>query len=187
MPLFRGTIHKYLEGTLPDSGWVNTYHINAASESAAMEVLRLVKNVERQVHWNNIEFDRLSIRQASGISSAGIQETVAEQGDRDASGENFLPLFCTVRVVCTDAVNRPDQKYLRCPINENEQDNGILTSGAIAFLTANYCADLIAIDGVVSSSAVPYTSVAAVTAVQNRQRGWHRRTRPGFKRGWVPA
>lgn len=187
MPLYRGSIHKYIVGNLPSSGWLNTYHISAASENDAMDVLSEILVVEQNVHWSNVQFDRLSVRLESDLATAGIQRATAAVGERDATGEDFLPLFCVARVILADSVNRPDQRYLRLPISEGEQTNGVISNALNNFIADNYIAPLFAIPGVVSSSAVPYTLGSTAAAVQNRQRGWHRRQRVGFRRGWVPV
>lgn len=70
---------------------------------------------------------------------------------------------------------------------ESDQTNGELSNTAVNFISDTYVAPLFAITGVVSSSHVPYTLGQVLSAVQNRQRGWHRRERVGFKRGWVPV
>lgn len=185
MAFYLGTIHKEFAAQPEITGWVNTYHLSASGEEEALDILQDIMLIEQAVHWSSIRFDRLAVRQDSPLAGSGRQRSVNIVGARDASGEDFLPSFCTVRVVFGDGVNRPDQKYLRLPINENEQTNGNLEAGLILSVNTDYVQPLIALSGVVSSSHVPYQTGGAQSIVQNRQRGWHRRTRPGFKRGWV--
>lgn len=166
--------------------WVNTYHVSAANEDDAIAIMEDVVAMERAIHWSDVFFTRLSVRQDSPLAGSGRQVALTGTGDRDATGEDFLPSFCTARIILTDGVNRPDQRYFRLRINENENDNGSLSSTLITFLEVNFIATFIALSGVVSSSHVPYTGGTVFPGVQNRQRGWHRRTRAGFHRGWVP-
>jgi hypothetical protein len=185
--LYIGAIHKRFANQGAEPPWLNTYHVNAATEDDALDVMESIKEIEREVHWNNIEFWRLSVRQASVLAGSGRQRAISDLGVRDAGGENFLPSFCTVRVVFTDLVNRPDQKYLRPMINENEQTSGAVDASLITLMETAYAEPLLALPSVVSSNGVPLTGQTVYPFVQNRQRNWHRRHRDGFKRGWVPV
>lgn len=185
MAFYNGQIKKGI-ADIRDS-WVNTYHVSAANDDDAMSIMQDIVAMEKAIHWSDIFFERVSVRQDSPLAGSGRQVALLGTGDRDATGEEFLPSFCTVRIVLTDGVNRPDQKYFRLRINENENLSGLLSTTLIEFLEINFIATFIALSGVVSSSHVPYTGGTVVPQVQNRQRGWHRRTRPGFKRGWVPV
>jgi len=182
---YNAQIHKAI-GDVRDN-WCNTYHVSAADEDDALSIMEDVAAMEKAIHWSDVFFTRIAVRQDSPLAGSGRQLALTGTGDRDATGEQFLPSFCTVRIVLTDGVNRPDQRYFRLRINENENESGLLSSTLITFLEVNFIATFIALSGVVSSSHVPYTGGTVVPQVQNRQRGWHRRTRPGFKRGWVPV
>jgi len=166
--------------------WVNRYHVSAADEDDAITIMQDVVAMEKAIHWSDVFFTRLAVRQDTALAGSGRQVALTGTGDRDASGENFLPSFNTVRIAFVDGVNRPDQKYFRLRINENENESGLLSSTLITFLEINFIATYVALSGVVSSSHVPLTGGSVVPQVQNRQRGWHRRTRPGYHRGWVP-
>jgi hypothetical protein len=41
--------------------------------------------------------------------------------------------------------------------------------------------------GIRGPNGEPLITAEVQTAIQMRQIGWHRRVRPGFKRGWVPV
>jgi len=187
MPVYRGSIYKEFALQGGERPWVNTYHVNAATEDDALDDLEAIVEIERAVHWSNVHFFRIAVRQASALAGSGRQRQINLLGTRDATGESFLPSFCTVRVVFSDTINRPDQKYLRLMINENEQAGGEIEASLLTLIDESYAEPLIALPSVVSSSEVPYTGGTVYPYVQNRQRGWHRRSRPGQKRGWVPA
>lgn len=166
--------------------WSNVYHVNAASEEAALDIGEDIAALEMTVSFDVILAVKLSARQQSALAGSGRQRAISVQGSKDSAGENFLPLFNTVRVTFTDGVARPDQKYLRLPVAETDQNGGALSGGTIDFIEANYSVPLMALDGVVSSQGVPYTSQIVQPNVQMRQRNWSRRARPGFHRGYVP-
>lgn len=187
MPLYIGTIYKEFAAAGVEPAWVNTYHVNAADEEGALDLMESVQDIERAVHWSNVHFFRIAVRQASILAGSGRQRAYDLLGDRDATGESFLPSFCTVRAIFSDQINRPDQKYLRLLINETEQGNGALDGSIITFVTTNYITPLLGLVGLVSSNGGQLTGGTVYPYVQNRQRGWHRRSREGFKRGWVPV
>lgn len=185
--LYIGSIYKEFVAQGEERPWVNTYHVDAANEDDALDNLESISVIERTVHWSNIHFFRLAVRQPSPLAGSGRQRAIDEVGDRDATGESFLPSFCTVRVTFSDNVARPDQKYLRLMINENEQAGGTLESSIVTLIDTSYADPLLALPYLVSSQGATLTGSAVYPYVQNRQRGWHRRSRPGYVRGWVPV
>jgi len=186
MAVYVVTIKKqYVSALLNESPWVNTYHVTAADEEGALSVAAGLVDIEKAVHWSDIAFTKMSVRQDSVLAGSGRSIGLSGTGERDATGESFLPSFCTARVSFTDGIARPDQKYLRLNINENEQTNGNLDSSLIDFLEDNYVTPLLSYVGLVSSDGVQYTAGVVNPSVQMRQRSWSRRFRPGFKRGWV--
>jgi len=186
MPFYKGTIYKQFALQPNSKQWTNVYNLEAADEEAALLVLGEVLAVEQEIHYDNINFTKMAVRQDTPLAGAGRQAALAETGNRAGAGLQFLPSFNTVRVIFTDSVNRPDQKYLRLLIAEGEQENGALDSGLVSTVLTDYGIPIMAIGGVVSSSHVAYTNAGVDPDVQMRQRSWSRRTRPGFHRGWVP-
>jgi len=187
MPQYKVTLTKEFTAITGTQPWTNGYHVIAADEDAALAIGESIAALEAAIMWENCLVTKIAARQESELAGSGRQEAVAIVGEREVTDEQFLPLFCAVRVTLTDGIARPDQKYLRLPIAEEEQNNGALSSGLIAFIVENYIAPLGAISGVVSSDGAPYTSGVVNPSVQMRQRGWSRRSRPGFKRGYVPV
>lgn len=187
MAFYKGTIYKHM---IPDPTevWSNVYNLEAANESEALDILEAVMIIEQTVHKDYVVFDKLAVRQDSVLSGSGQQRAVSGVvGAVTGTPSLRLPLFNVARAIFSDAVNRPDQKYLRLPLEEGDTAGGFLESTLIALLNADYCEALKETAGVVSSSHVPYTGSSVQDAVQMRQISWSRRTRPGFKRGWVPV
>jgi len=170
-------------GTRP---WSNSYHVTAANEEGALDVASGIVDIERDITFETVLFLDYSARQDSPLAGSGRKRALGLLGDRGAEGVDFLPLFNTVRCTMTDGVQRPDQKYLRLPLPENEQANGVLTPEAVAFYTDNYALPLMGYVGLVSSDGVGFTSAVIWPYVQMRQLRWKRRTRVGFHRGYVP-
>jgi len=186
MPFYDVTIRKEFTAVVGIAPWTNIYHVSAADEEAALDVGEAVAALEAAIMYDVCLITRLNARQSSVLAGSGRQRAVSIQGDRDSSGKQFLPLFNAVRVTFTDGISRPDQKYLRLPIAEDEQNSGALDSGLIDLIGLDYSAPLMGVSGVVSSDDAPYTSAVVQPQVQMRQRSWSRRSRPGFHRGYVP-
>lgn len=188
MPLYLATIKKeFVTGTLDVKPWVNTYHIDAVDLAAALAVGGDILEIEKNVHWAIVRFTQLYARQVDFPGQEGRAQALNVFGDRAVGSNTFLPSFCAVRVTFNDDIGRPDQKYLRLPLAEDSTENGQLDTAEFALLGAGYLLPMLSVGGVVSSNGVTYTGGAIQPNIQNRQRGWHRRTRVGYKRGWVPV
>jgi len=186
MPFYDVPVRKEFTAVTGIAPWTNIYHVSAADEEAALDVGESIAALEAAITYDVILITRLSARQSELLAGSGRQRAVAIQGERDSSGKDFLPLFNAVRITFTDGINRPDQKYLRLPLAEDEQSGGALDSGLIDLIGLDYVAPLVGLTGIVSSDDVPYTSGVVQPSVQMRQRSWSRRSRPGFHRGYVP-
>lgn len=185
--LYKIVIRKQFATEPVGSGvWTNSYHVTAANEDGALDIAAGLVEIERDITFETVIFLDYSARQDSVLAGSGKKRVLGVLGQRGAEGVDFLPTFNTVRATLTDGVARPDQKYLRLPLPENEQANGSLTPEAVAFYTDNYITPLLAYVGLVSSDGVGFTSGAIWPYVQMRQRNWSRRARPGFHRGYVP-
>jgi len=185
MALFRATIYKRLFSSTEERPWTNVYHVDATSVEDALDHAESIVEVERLVHWSTVEFYRVTAKQASELGPAGQSRTLTLLGTRDATGESRLPLFNGIRVVLDDLAARPDQKYLRPPVMESECNNGALINDTIDLINSAYVEGLIALPFMRSSSNGSYIGGRCEPFIQMRQRGWKRRTRPGFHRGWV--
>lgn len=185
MPRYRGTIYKSTQNG--QVKWQNVYTIDALDGFNSMEVLLNVKNAEVAVHYNTVFFYRahtVNIANKADVRTSSL----VEFGALDPAGLGGpLPLFNTVRVVFGDNIRRPESKYLRIPGNEANLTNGAWDGEFIDFIQTNYADVVMGIAGVVGPSGEAFTTASVQAAVQMRQLGWHRRSRPGFKRGWVPV
>jgi len=187
MALYDVTLYKRIFDNDVDKPWTNVYHVDAATAEDALDHAESIVEIEKAVHWSIVEFFRVSARQALDDAPAGQSRDISTLGTRDADGETYLPLFCTIRVILDDIVNRPDQKYLRTPLMESEVQNGFIQSGTLTLMDTTYVGGLIALPYIRSSSNSSYVGGFTQAPIQMRQRDWKRRSRPGFKRGWVPV
>lgn len=184
MARYKGTISKRYG--VDRITWVNTYNIDEVNSLEAIDVLNSILVAEIAVHSSDVVFFRTHV--VNVVDSSDVRSiAMNEPGDRDPSTlGGVLPLFNTLRVVFSDGVKKPEQKYLRLPGYEANLTNGAWDGELVDYVNDNYVAPLLALTAFVGPNGEHPTTGAAVQAVQNRQLGWHRRTRPGFHRGWVP-
>lgn len=183
MPFYRGTIYK--RHNEEPNGWTNVYTINQPGNTTAMAALEDIMDAEIAVHYADTEFYRLVVVNKAN-SSDRLQVDTTQFGALSLTGMGgILPLFNTVRVVFSDGIKRPESKYLRLPGNEANLENGHWSGELVDFVQTNYADVLVALVAYVGPSGETITAGTVKNKVQMRQLGWSRRTRPGFKRGWV--
>lgn len=187
MPLYRCTIYKSLLSD-ESNAWSNVYTIEAADETDALNLGENIMDIERLVHKSNVVFTRIAVRQPGPLSGSGRQRALSGAvGDVAAVPANQLPNFNTVRVVFSDELGRSESKYLRPPLENTEVTGSFLDVGTVAAFGVTYGDAIVALGYVRGPQGENLTGSTAQEAIQMRQRGWSRRTRPGFKRGWVPV
>lgn len=184
MALYEVTIPKRAFGYR----WTNVYHVEAGSGEDAIAVGEIIQNYEAAVHYEPVIIGPVSVR-IPGTPGSGRKGTVQASATLDPAGlGGTLPLFCTVRVEFPpDEGTRAERKYLRLPGNqENTQDGGLWSGELVDFIQANYADALNALTSLRGPNNENLGSGFVLQAIQMRQLGWHRRTREGFHRGWVP-
>lgn len=169
----------------PTIKWSNTYYADAADSSEALLRAQACANAEAEILWDNYKIYKVSVRNFLGGNTKDIGLDLA--GDR-ASGDPAvqLPLFNTVRFTWTPVEGRRYSTYFRAPLVEAEVTGFSLDAGYITMLQDTYIASLGLITQLRSRQGQAIESIQVNPAVQNRQLAWHRRTRVGFHRGWVP-
>lgn len=185
MPLYRGTIEKLH----PSSGerWSNVYDLLTGSATDALTTLDAIRSMEMLVSYVTVQATRINVvnvadrndRKSTVLSGAtGALPVTGLGGD--------LPLFLTVLCTFSDNVRRPERKFLRTGAQRNNLENGLWSGEYTDYVDDNYTQPLFGSLEYVGPSGERPTSGATSNIVQERQLGWHRRTRPGFHRGWVP-
>lgn len=185
MPIYRGTIYKQVEngGVL----WRNVYDINESNALEALDVLNAIQIHEVSVTSTHVYFVRNHVvnvanknDQMSG--NPGVHGSLADIPDSQP-----LPLFLTIEVVFSDNLKRPERKWLRGWFQTAHVELGHWGGEIVDFVNTNYAQPVLAHPQYVGPGGEHPTSATVNMEYANRQLGWHRRHRPGFKRGWVPA
>lgn len=184
MPVYRGTIRKR-RTTDPFEKWSNVYHVEAANVLDGYDILTTIANLEKLIYQDNVTIWQLAIADPLVRGSGGSKNVAIVGTAGTADPDTQLPLFNAVLVKLLPSGGRMSPKYLRLPLREADVIGNKLVAGTITSIDTNYSSAVWSVPGHVDESGQPFIGYATNENVQMRQLGWHRRVRPGFKRGWV--
>lgn len=185
MALYNIVVEKQFDPA-PEMRWSNVYHLNASDIDAAADRAQEIADIEAAILWDNVHIVRLGVKGATGPGT-GTSAAVFIQGLRaDADPNVQLPLFNTVLVKLIPPIGRASMKYLRLPLVEAEVTGFALDPTFTSFVSTEYTVPLLALGYVTDEDGQTFAGYGFNPLVQMRQLGWHRRTRPGYHRGWVP-
>lgn len=185
MPLYRGVIYKRLDA-LNGERWTNTYHIESGiGPNDALNSLETIANAEMAVSIGAVHVYRLTVKNI--LIGDTVQRGVDIPGGRTVDPVNMIPFFNTVRVVFTDDVGKAESKYLRGVIGEINVEGFNISGELKNSVQSDYADAVLGVLGVRGPNGETLTGANVQQLIQMRQIGWHRRTRAGFKRGWVPV
>lgn len=116
--------------------WTNVYYVGVgATLSDAVGTAAEIVAMEKKFHADLVTFTKYRV---STITPGDfVYQTVVlnEQGARNSTGMDFLPLFNVARVDLTDeGFKRPERKYYRCPVAESDQSGGTLSNTFITLI-----------------------------------------------------
>jgi len=120
----------------------------------------------------------------SNVANGNQTRPVSYDGTRVATGSE-LPSWNTVKMSGTVSTGaRPSIWHIRMGLTEDDVTGQNLVAGVLTALDS-LATDLLTIGAVCNPSGAQFTAFTFDELVRSRQQGWHRRTRPGFRRGWV--
>lgn len=180
MPLYRVQVFKRIG--VNGKEWSNSYHVRGTDLQTAVNYANTIASAEISVHKNNVEFVRARVSSATpGDTNFSTVPINIFGAIPVTSGQ--LPLFNTARVDFEVFGGRPSYKYLRVPLDENETQNGEITSTLAGLLQTSYIAPLLALspetvggDGLVDESGNDFTSATVQRPIQERQLRRRRRS-----------
>ena len=187
MAFYRTTIYKRFNGAPFDgTTWSNVYWIDAGDAETALSKGVAIATLEMAVSYEAVSVTRVTAVSKDDSNDKAVAFP-GSSGALDPTGlGGYLPLFNTVRVVLGDPIDRPEQKYLRLGAQTANIGSGAWTTEFVDFVQEEYADNLLVIGNLIGPNGGSIESADVLPQVQNRQQGWHRRTRPGFHRGWVP-
>lgn len=158
--------------------WTNVYHANVANQGSMQTLANIIAGIEQDVTLDIVEFTSFRIR-PYGVP--GAEGTVYPLGyfGQNPSGV-YLPLFNTVNVVFAAQTGRPSRKYLRIPVVEEANNNGVLAPTYLSSFQLNYADPLAAIPELCDVDGQTFTQVRVLPTIGMRQlrRGSKRRLLP---------
>lgn len=187
MARYRVTTYKHFfdhDGFKP---WSNVFHVETSSLENALAGGLALANIERYILKEYVKVFRVHAVLDAPLHLAGASQEVDVVGLVTGDFNLMLPLWNVFRITLSDGAGRPSQMYIRPPLQEDEMLAGNLITAVVDDMQTNFCDRLSIFPGLCSNSGDTFTSIIAQPNVQMRQTNWHRRVRPGFKRGWVPA
>lgn len=183
MPVYRVTIQKTLT-VAPFAKWTNVYHCNGATILDANDIADNIAALEQAILKDYVQISRISVADPATPNSS-VSRPVALTGSVTGDETLMLPLFNTVLVQLKPTGGRPSPKYLRLPLEEGDITGAKITSALMTAVDTDYSVPLVALTGVCDEDGQDIIGYGTKEDVQMRQLGWHRRQRPGFRRGWV--
>ena len=184
MALFKVALHK-LCAAANGYTWTNVYHVEALGGNDACAKGSAIADIEKDLYTADTVIYKVTATPDAG--GTGAELSLSTTGTRTGAFADLLPFFNTVRMSFSDGVKRPDQKYFRACLLEADVAGQNIGSDTLISPMGSVAAALEAYAFIRSSNNTTYTGHTVHRPVQMRQEGWNRRTRPGFKRGWVPV
>lgn len=185
MALYVGTSYKQMVDS-PEEVWSNVYTLDSSNIVTAMGNLDDISDREANVMGETARVFRLHV--IAQVGGTGIIQSVDKVGVQPvADPATLLPLWNVVKVTFTSDQGRPEIKYLRLPLYADMVEGLNISNAVQTTVQLDYAAQLIGIPQYTGPNGEEHTGATVQNAIQMRQTNWHRRTRPGFKRGWVPV
>lgn len=186
MPVYKGSIEKALGNTRSAPSWRNNYWLSAVGPDEALVKLEVIAAAEQAFHSTGVYTRRAVVSDPSHLQNQR-STSIDLPGERVISGA-AIPMWNVVTVLFLDLDHsRPERKYYRVELGEGDIDGSHLTvtlfdlvNGVMETLIGGSSAPCTPTGGTILSAEVQ-------GLIGMRQTGWHRRTRPGFKRGYVPV
>lgn len=189
MALYRVTIPKrFTSGDFTaEREWRNVYTVEADSYDSALAVGDVIATREMDFHTADVGVSRILAHLVTEPARRVGKEMATSRTGVLAIVGSLLPLWNCVRVDFTDVgVGRPERKYYRPPLRTSMVEGLVLSSGFFGSVDTAV-ANILALTNYVGPSGEQHDGVIVRPLVQMRQRGWHRRRRPGFVRGYLPV
>lgn len=169
-----------IEKVLQNEYWTNRYIVEATELGDAVGIADDIVQIERAVHNTNVLFTKARVADRVPLTDVYASVPYNVFGLQTLNG-HFLPLFNVARVdFNVQGGGRPSRKYLRLPIQEEWQQDGVFI-GAFQTLVANsYVAPMVALVGYVDTDGQEIIDGSLYPSVGMRQlrRGSKRREEP---------
>lgn len=171
----------------PEVQWSNVYSLNSANTVAALDNAEEIAGFEAAVMSETARVFRLHCVENVPGSDGAIRNVDIEGTQPVAEPTELLPMWNTVKVSFENVIGRPEIKYLKLPLYKDMIDGLEIAGSVYTQVVLGYAAPLAAYEFYVGPGLEVHTGYQVSRNIQMRQTDWHRRQRPGYKRGWVPV
>lgn len=170
---------------LGDETFSHNFHVASAtsSDDAWDKAAAIAGNYLDVLCPATIELVSVSIDNPAAVN--GVQtRAVGTHGVRVVTGDP-LPGWNVASFQASTSIGlRAHTWFMRMGLTEGDVDGQVLSTATQGVIT-DFLTALEALNSFVDKDGELFTIFNTNPNVRMRQMGWHRRTRPGFKRGWV--
>lgn len=187
MALYRVTVPKgFTSGPfVGQREWRNVYTVEADSYESALAVGDVIAGHEMTFHHTEIGVKRILAHLLTEPARRVGKEMATDRPGGWTDTSEALPLWNVVRVDFTNVgVGRPERKYYRTGLRAS-MVTGLVLDGTYFLGVEGGASSILALTNYVGPSGEQHDGYIVDSLIAMRQRGWHRRRRPGFVRGYV--
>lgn len=169
MALWQIDIEKVLNGEY----WTNRYIVDDVGAATPITLAGFLIAGERSFHEDVVEFTKARVA-TFPVSNGAYTILPINLFGQLTTANNRMPLFNVFRVDLQLGVGRPSRKYYRCPVMEDDQIDGNVTSAKLGTLTTlvqdmiNDCAGQLVDPG---GDVITTASVAGAVGMRQLRRG----------------
>jgi len=186
MAVYKARAYFHDPSLIGDEDYTWNFHVASAtsSDDAWNKAAAQAENFLDVLCPATIELVKVNIENPAAVN--GLQtRLVGTHGTRTVTGDP-LPGWNVARFQASvNTGARAHTWFLRCGLTEADVAGQLLTATMLGVID-NFLTALEALGTFVDKDGEAFTVFSRDDRVHMRQLGWHRRTRPGFKRGWVP-
>lgn len=187
MPVYKAIVYFHDDLQAIDGDFSFNAHVTTGgtSDDAWELANEIAEALVGTVMPDNIHAVRVAISNPLVING-NQSRPVALDGTRTTTGST-LPSWNTVKFQGRASfVSRPSIWHIRCGLTEDDVTGQNLVAGVLTAF-GNLESAFSILTGLCDNHGDAYVDFSADELIRNRQQGWHRRSRPGFKRGYVPV
>jgi hypothetical protein len=180
-------IWKYTGGFPPfGKQWMNAYHVDVAGPEDAIIAGQGLAAMEAAFHSINQNFWKVVAIDPTHAQFTRSYIFTDLSGERTPSGAS-IPEWNVVRVGLNPlSFARPCQKYYRIDLGEGDIAGVSVEDAVVTTVQDAWDALIAGVTPVCNPAGSEIATASVSTFLGMRQESWHRRTRPGFHRGYIP-
>jgi hypothetical protein len=186
MGIYKLEIVKSYVSAASQARWRNVYHLNTPTLGDAAGIASDVVAAESAITGDQIAFVQFRVSDPTKVEPSKTVDLAGTSGDQDF-GTVLIPQWNVMDVTFEDTGGgRLERKYYRCGYTEAQIDGNKIES-AVASAAQTIMDTLVStVIAMCAPNGDTVTGANVHSLLGMRQLSWHRRTRPGFHRGYIP-